>query len=170
MGSADICQDRWDTSAHVAGDVLRVSRRDEGYKPYHEVQAVFAGDPVRSLMDLFLHRWEHATGEVLTHHNLVEHTEDLFSGLAVTLPMPRADVAFSRTVPAALNRAWSLVNDVRDAAQNDRLKSVAGDAGCHACHTHTTCSERCPKGIEPTAGISGLKRLTARAAIRGELD
>ena len=72
--------------------------------------------------------------------------------------------------PAALNRAWSLVNDVRDAAQNDRLKSVAGDAGCHACHTHTTCSERCPKGIEPTAGISGLKRLTARAAIRGELD
>lgn len=72
--------------------------------------------------------------------------------------------------PAALNRAWTLVNDVRDAAQNDRLKSVAGDAGCHACHTHTTCSERCPKGIEPTAGISGLKRLTARAAIRGELD
>ncbi|MBC7710249.1 MAG: succinate dehydrogenase/fumarate reductase iron-sulfur subunit [Rhizobacter sp.] len=72
--------------------------------------------------------------------------------------------------PAALNRAWSLVNDVRDAAQNDRLKSVAGDAGCHACHTHTTCSERCPKGLEPTAGISGLKRLTARAAIRGELD
>ena len=72
--------------------------------------------------------------------------------------------------PAALNRAWSLVNDVRDAAQIDRLKSVAGDAGCHACHTHTTCSERCPKGLEPTAGISGLKRLTARAAIRGELD
>jgi fumarate reductase iron-sulfur subunit len=72
--------------------------------------------------------------------------------------------------PAALNRAWTLVNDVRDAAQIDRLKSVAGDAGCHACHTHTTCSERCPKGIEPTAGISGLKRLTARAAIRGELD
>ena len=72
--------------------------------------------------------------------------------------------------PAALNRAWTLVNDVRDAAQNDRLKSIAGDAGCHACHTHTTCSERCPKGIEPTAGISGLKRLTARAAIRGELD
>jgi fumarate reductase iron-sulfur subunit len=72
--------------------------------------------------------------------------------------------------PAALNRAWTLVNDVRDASKNERLKAVAGDAGCHACHTHTTCSERCPKGIEPTAGISGLKRLTARAAIRGELD
>jgi fumarate reductase iron-sulfur subunit len=72
--------------------------------------------------------------------------------------------------PAALNRAWTLINDVRDTNQKARLASVAGDAGCHACHTHTTCSERCPKGIEPTAGISGLKRLTARAALRGELD
>lgn len=72
--------------------------------------------------------------------------------------------------PAALNRAWTLVNDERDRAGVERLKAVAGDAGCHACHTHTTCSERCPKGIAPTAGISGLKRLTARAAIRGELD
>lgn len=72
--------------------------------------------------------------------------------------------------PASLNRAWTLINDVRDTNQKARLASVAGDAGCHACHTHTTCSERCPKGIEPTAGISGLKRLAARAAIRGELD
>jgi fumarate reductase iron-sulfur subunit len=28
---------------------------------------------------------------------------------------------------------------------------------------------RCPKGIAPTAAIAGLKRLTARAALRGEL-
>lgn len=72
--------------------------------------------------------------------------------------------------PAALNRAWTLVNDERDVVGRERLRAVAGDAGCHACHTHTTCSERCPKGIAPTLGISGLKRVTARAAIRGELD
>lgn len=71
--------------------------------------------------------------------------------------------------PAALNRAWTLVNDVRDAAQRERLRAVAGDAGCHACHTHGSCSERCPRGLEPTAGIAGLKRMSARAAIRGEL-
>src|SRR5262245_13513600 len=34
--------------------------------------------------------------------------------------------------PAALNRAWTLVNDVRDGAQHERLRAVAGDAGCHA--------------------------------------
>jgi len=72
--------------------------------------------------------------------------------------------------PAALNRAWTLANDVRDQAQRERLKAVAGDAGCHACHTQGSCSERCPKQIEPTAGIAGLKRLAARAAVRGQLD
>ncbi len=71
--------------------------------------------------------------------------------------------------PAALNRAWTLVNDVRDTAQRERLRAIAGDAGCHACHTQGSCSERCPRGIEPTAGIAGLKRLSAKAAVRGEL-
>jgi fumarate reductase iron-sulfur subunit len=71
--------------------------------------------------------------------------------------------------PAALNRAWTLVNDVRDTAQTERLRAVAGDAGCHACHTQGSCSEHCPKAIEPTAGIAGLKRIAARRAVRGEL-
>ena len=71
--------------------------------------------------------------------------------------------------PAALNRAWTLERDERDAARAERLRAVAGDAGCHACHTHMSCSERCPKGIAPTAGIAGLKRAAARRALRGEL-
>lgn len=71
--------------------------------------------------------------------------------------------------PAALNRAWTLVNDERDAGQQDRLRAVAGDAGCHSCHTQGSCTERCPKQIAPTAGIAGLKRLTARAAVRRSL-
>jgi fumarate reductase iron-sulfur subunit len=60
--------------------------------------------------------------------------------------------------PAALNRAWTLVNDAREKENPERLRAVAGDAGCHACHTHMSCSERCPMGISPTAGIAGLKR------------
>lgn len=71
--------------------------------------------------------------------------------------------------PAALNRAWTLMNDERDVAGAQRLRAVAGAAGCHACHTHTACSERCPKGISPTAGIAGLKRLAAAAAWKGLL-
>jgi succinate dehydrogenase iron-sulfur subunit len=71
--------------------------------------------------------------------------------------------------PAALNRAWTLANDVRDGARGERLRAVAGDAGCLACHTHMSCTERCPKGISPTAGIAGLKRATAAAALKDEL-
>lgn len=61
--------------------------------------------------------------------------------------------------PAALNRAWTLVNDVRDSERRERLLAVTGDAGCHACHTQGSCTERCPKGLSPTAAIAGLKRL-----------
>ncbi len=71
--------------------------------------------------------------------------------------------------PAALNRAWTLLNDERDAGQAARLRAVAGDAGCHVCHTHMSCTERCPKALSPTAGIAGLKRATLKAALRGVL-
>jgi len=71
--------------------------------------------------------------------------------------------------PAALNRAWTLVKDVRDRSSLERLRAVAGDAGCHACHSHVSCTERCPKHLAPTAAIAGLKREVAKAILRGEL-
>jgi fumarate reductase iron-sulfur subunit len=71
--------------------------------------------------------------------------------------------------PAALNRAWTLVNDVRDGARLERLRAVSGDAGCHACHSHVSCTERCPKKLSPTASIAGLKRAVAKAVVQGDL-
>jgi len=71
--------------------------------------------------------------------------------------------------PAALNRAWTLVNDVRDAGNASRLAAVAANGGCHACHSHQSCQEHCPMALNPTASIAGLKRRTMQAYIRGEL-
>jgi fumarate reductase iron-sulfur subunit len=71
--------------------------------------------------------------------------------------------------PAALNRAWTLQNDVRDVAGKERLAAVAGDAGCLSCHTHMSCTERCPKHLSPTDSIAGLKRMVLAAAVRGKL-
>jgi fumarate reductase iron-sulfur subunit len=71
--------------------------------------------------------------------------------------------------PAALNRAWTLVSDARETSNLERLRAVAGDAGCHACHSHVSCTERCPKHISPTAGIAGLKREIARSVLGGKL-
>jgi fumarate reductase iron-sulfur subunit len=66
--------------------------------------------------------------------------------------------------PAPLNRAWTLVNDVRDADNGARIDAVSGSAGCHACHSHMNCTEFCPRAIAPTYAIAGLKRaMIARA-------
>ncbi len=74
--------------------------------------------------------------------------------------------------PAALNRAWTLANDVRDAGSVERLLAVSGDAGCHSCHTLGSCTELCPKKLSPTRSIAGLKRATLAVALgrkeRGE--
>jgi fumarate reductase iron-sulfur subunit len=67
--------------------------------------------------------------------------------------------------PAALNRAWTLVNDVRDGARAARLRAVASDAGCHSCHSHQSCSTWCPNELNPTASIAGLKRASALAKL-----
>jgi succinate dehydrogenase iron-sulfur subunit len=71
--------------------------------------------------------------------------------------------------PAALNRAWTLVNDVRDGANTARLEALAASGGCHACHSHQSCYEHCPQNLNPTASIAGLKRRTAQAYLRGEI-
>ena len=71
--------------------------------------------------------------------------------------------------PAALNRAFTLVNDVRDRDGVARMRAVAGDAGCHACHTQGSCTNLCPKHLAPTSAIAELKRVTANAALRGQL-
>ena len=71
--------------------------------------------------------------------------------------------------PAALNRAWTLVKDERDVKNIETLRAVAGDAGCHSCHTHMSCTERCPKQLSPTAGIAGLKREVSLAWLKNAL-
>jgi fumarate reductase iron-sulfur subunit len=71
--------------------------------------------------------------------------------------------------PAALNRAWTLVRDERDVKGLERLRAIAGDAGCHSCHSHMSCTEHCPKQLSPTAGIAGLKRAVLSSVLRGNL-
>ncbi|HEY0442567.1 MAG TPA: succinate dehydrogenase/fumarate reductase iron-sulfur subunit [Xanthobacteraceae bacterium] len=67
--------------------------------------------------------------------------------------------------PAALNRAWTLVNDVRDRGNAARIAAVSGRDGCQACHTHMSCTTFCPKQIAPTYAIAGLKRAMLKRAL-----
>jgi len=71
--------------------------------------------------------------------------------------------------PAALNRAWTLMNDVRDTAGNERLRAVSAGDGCYNCHSHQSCMTFCPNELNPTAAIAGLKRMAVRATLKREL-
>jgi fumarate reductase iron-sulfur subunit len=69
--------------------------------------------------------------------------------------------------PAALNRAWTLVNDVRDTAAAERFAAVTAGGGCTSCHSTGACAEACPKHLNPTRAIAGLKRTAARNLLGG---
>ena len=71
--------------------------------------------------------------------------------------------------PAALTRAWTLVNDARDRGNTERLQAISGSGGCHACHSHQSCQQLCPQALNPTAAIAGLKRRTVAAYLKGEI-
>ena len=69
--------------------------------------------------------------------------------------------------PAALNRAWSLQNDVRDTRFAERLQAVSAEGGCLSCHSQQGCAAHCPNELNPTASIAGLKRMAVRGYSRG---
>ena len=63
--------------------------------------------------------------------------------------------------PAALNRAWSIVNDDRAANAGAVRARARAAGGCGSpCHTHGACAAACPVGLSPTRSIAGLKRFT----------
>lgn len=72
--------------------------------------------------------------------------------------------------PAALNRAWTLQNDVRDGGYAKRQAAVSADGGCFNCHSHQSCMTYCPNELNPTASIAGLKRLSALSFLSGGKD
>ena len=65
--------------------------------------------------------------------------------------------------PAALNRAFTLTRDHRDAAAPARWAVLLGDDGLARCHGQGNCTEVCPMGIAPTDSII---RLRQRATLR----
>lgn len=63
--------------------------------------------------------------------------------------------------PAALQRAWTLYNDVKDESRWNILDAVSGKGGCHNCHSQGSCALYCPNELNPMKAIAGLKKATA---------
>lgn len=64
--------------------------------------------------------------------------------------------------PAALQRAWTLLNDTKDGNRHGILKAVSGSGGCHNCHSMGSCTAYCPNELDPMTAIAQLKRETVR--------
>ncbi len=65
--------------------------------------------------------------------------------------------------PAALQRAWTLLQDDKDTGRDDILDAVSGAGGCHNCHAIGSCTAYCPNDLDPMSAIAGLKRETAKS-------
>ncbi|WP_299844870.1 2Fe-2S iron-sulfur cluster-binding protein [uncultured Roseovarius sp.] len=70
--------------------------------------------------------------------------------------------------PAALQRAWTVFNDGKNADRQAILDAVSGSSGCHNCHSMGSCTHYCPNDLNPMQAITGLKRETVKAFIRGK--
>ena len=66
IGGIDLCDARWDDCDHRAHHPDRVNVVGDPCKPYHDVQACFAGELVGSLSELFAERWQLSSGESLS--------------------------------------------------------------------------------------------------------
>ncbi len=68
--------------------------------------------------------------------------------------------------PAALQRAWTLLNDKKVDDHDAVLEKVSGKGGCHNCHSQGSCTLYCPNGLDPMRAIAGLKSATIKRALK----
>ena len=60
--------------------------------------------------------------------------------------------------PSALLNVWRFISDSRDEGAEERLGLLEDAHGVWRCHTILNCIEACPKGLNPTQAIAGIKR------------
>ena len=61
--------------------------------------------------------------------------------------------------PAALLNAYRWINDSRDEATGERLDELDDPFKLYRCHTIMSCTDACPKGLNPAKSISEIKQL-----------
>jgi succinate dehydrogenase / fumarate reductase iron-sulfur subunit len=88
---------------------------------------------------------------------IYQFTYCLKCGLCLSAcPTVASDAEF--TGPQALAQAYRYMMDVRDEGFDRRMEIVDAAHGCWRCHFATSCSQVCPKGVDPALAIQLLKR------------
>ncbi len=61
--------------------------------------------------------------------------------------------------PAALLNSYRWINDSRDEATGERLDELDDPFKLYRCHTIMSCTDSCPKGLNPAKTIVEIKKL-----------
>ena len=61
--------------------------------------------------------------------------------------------------PATLLQAHRWINDSRDTHQQERLKELNDPFKLYRCHTIMSCTQTCPKGLNPAKAIGKIKQM-----------
>lgn len=90
---------------------------------------------------------------------LIDQQIDCISCGACYSACPVVAVNAAYLGPAALNRAYALAADRRDAeGAQERLTLISGDGGAYACHSVGNCVTVCPAGVDPLLSIRRLRK------------
>ena len=68
--------------------------------------------------------------------------------------------------PAALNRAFTLQRDRRDAGHDARWTALLSDDALARCHGQANCTDVCPMELSPTDSIARLRRMALVRLVR----
>jgi len=61
--------------------------------------------------------------------------------------------------PAALLNSYRWINDSRDEATGERLDELDDPFKLYRCHTIMSCTDACPKGLNPAKAIAEIKKM-----------
>lgn len=67
--------------------------------------------------------------------------------------------------PAALLNSYRWINDSRDEATGERLDELDDPFKLYRCHTIMSCTDTCPKGLNPAKSIAEIKKLMVKRKI-----
>lgn len=103
---------------------------------------------------------DYSTKELLQtpkeHEKYIQFANCIKCGLCNSAcPTMATDTSFIG--PQALAQAYRYIADNRDEGKEDRLKIIDDSHGIWRCHFAGSCSQVCPKGVDPAMGIQMLR-------------
>jgi len=127
VGGIDLCDARWDDSDHRVPHPDRLNVAGDPCKPYHDVQACFTGPLVNSLVELFVDRWQRASGERLrlpladpgarSRYELAQLSDGDSEPIAATHAALSRTQVDARAEPAKVGEILTLLADAFGAAE-----------------------------------------------------